>query len=70
MSLMTEMPVAAVAHQVGEHDTRLWRVFHHYVDKGMETLDFTNVQRIALDETSSKRGHNISLYLLIWTKNA
>lgn len=64
MSLMTEMPVATVAHKVGEHDTRLWRVFHYYVDQGMEKLDFTNVKRVAVDETSSRRGHEyISLFV-------
>lgn len=69
MSLMTEMPVATVARQVGEHDTRLWRVFHHYVDNGMEALDFTNVQRVAFDETSSKRGHQyVTLFVDTDTK--
>ncbi|MEC1722486.1 transposase family protein [Schinkia azotoformans] len=27
LSLMGEMPVVAVARKIGEHDTRLWRVF-------------------------------------------
>lgn len=64
MSLMMEMPVNAVARQVGEHDTRLWRVFHHYVDEGMEKLDFSSVTRVAVDETSSRRGHQyISLFV-------
>lgn len=54
MDLMKEMPVAAVARKVGEHDTRLWRVFHYYVDRAMEQLDFSNLSRLAIDETSSK----------------
>src|SRR6266571_1032907 len=32
MAPQTEMPVRAVADLVGEHDTRLWRVLHHYVE--------------------------------------
>lgn len=28
--LMEEMSVAAVARKVGEHDTRLWRIYHLY----------------------------------------
>ena len=57
MQLMKEMPVAAVARKVDEHDTRLWRIFHYYVDKAMKQLDMTHVKRIAIDETSSRRGH-------------
>ena len=29
MTLVTHMPVAAVARLVGEHDTRLWRIIIH-----------------------------------------
>lgn len=69
MSLMKEMPVAAVAREVSEHDTRLWRVFHYYVDKAMSELDLSTVQRIAIDETSSKRGHQyVTLFVDIDTK--
>src|SRR5262252_3651189 len=32
MTLVKDMPVAAAARLVGEHDTRLWRVIQHYVD--------------------------------------
>jgi hypothetical protein len=31
MTMVSAMPVKAVARIVGEHDTRLWRVVHHYV---------------------------------------
>ncbi|MFC4023514.1 helix-turn-helix domain-containing protein [Oceanobacillus longus] len=57
MSLMVEMPVNAVARKVGEHDTRLWRVFKYYVYKAMENIDISNVSRIAMDETSRRKGH-------------
>ncbi len=30
MMLVAEMPVAAVARMVGEHDTRLWRMVRHH----------------------------------------
>ncbi|WP_062350066.1 ISL3 family transposase [Bacillus kwashiorkori] len=69
MQLMKEMPVATVARKVGEHDTRLWRVFHYYVDKAMKELDFSNVKRIAIDETSSRRGHEyVTLFVDMDTK--
>ena len=33
MALVKEMPVAAVAGLIGEHDMRIWRIVHHYVDR-------------------------------------
>jgi len=32
MTLVTAMPVRAAAHLVKEHDTRLWRIVHHWVE--------------------------------------
>lgn len=58
LALVKEMPVAAVARLVGEHDTRLWRILHHYVDRAREEADFSEVTRVGVDETSAKRGHN------------
>jgi transposase len=57
MILLREMPVATVAAMVGEHDTRLWRVLHHYVGQARSLEDFSNVQKVGVDETSSRRGH-------------
>jgi transposase len=58
------MPVAAAARLVNEHDTRLWRVIHHYVDKARDRDDHGKVTRAAFDETSSRRGHNyVSLFV-------
>jgi transposase len=69
MELMKEMPVAAVAREVNEHDTRLWRVLRYYVDRAMEEMDVTHVKRIAIDETSSRRGHQyITLFVDVDTK--
>jgi transposase len=64
MRLMAEMPVNAAARELREHDTRMWRIFHHYVEKAMAELDLTRVKRIAIDETSSRRGHRyITLFV-------
>jgi transposase len=42
----------------------MWRIFHHYVGKAMDELDLTRVKRIAIDETSSRRGHRyITLFV-------
>jgi transposase len=64
MTMIPAMPVAAVARMVGEHDTRLWRVVHHYVAQGLARADMSKVTRVAIDETASRRGHNyITLFV-------
>ena len=64
LSLVREMPVSAVARLVGEHDTRIWRVLDYYVDAARAEADFSEVRRVGVDETASKRGHNyISLFV-------
>jgi transposase len=69
MALMKEMAVAAAARILREHDTLLWRIFRYYVHKAMMEMDMSGVKRIAIDETSSKRGHNyITLFVDVDTK--
>ncbi len=58
MTLVREMPVAAIAALIGEHDTRIWRVLHHYVEEARGDADYSEVERIGMDETASRRGHN------------
>lgn len=43
---------------IDEHDTRLWRVLQHYVEKARSEADFSEVSVIGVDETSRSRGHN------------
>lgn len=58
MSMLAAMPVRTVARMVGEHDTRLWRVLHHYVDQARARADASAVTRVAIDETAARRGHD------------
>jgi len=57
MELARRMPVLQVGNLLGEHDTRLWRVIHHYVGEARSFEDFSDVVEIGLDETSCKKGH-------------
>ncbi len=57
MIMAREMPVAVIAAMVGEHDTRIWRVLHHHVEEARREADFSEVRRIGMDETASRRGH-------------
>jgi len=64
MTMVQAMPVAVVARIVGEWDTRLWRIIHHYVEAARERADHCAVARVAFDETASRRGHNyVSLFV-------
>src|SRR5271166_2292530 len=64
LALAKAMPIANAAKLLGEHDTRLWRIVEHYVWRAVEALDLSDVQRIAADETSARRGHDyISLFV-------
>ena len=57
MAMVREMPVATLAALIGETDMRVWRVVHHYVDAAVEAQDLAGVERVGIDETSSRRGH-------------
>jgi len=64
MMLMRAMPVATVAGLVNEHDTRLWRILHHYVDDARSRAAYSGVTRIAVDEKAARRGHDyVSLFV-------
>src|SRR5689334_15552374 len=64
MTMVSAMPVKAVARIVDEHDTRLWRIVHHYVDEGRARTDASAVSRLAIDETAARRGHDdITLFV-------
>lgn len=64
MTLAKAMPVNTIAQFVGEHDTRLWRIIHHYVEQGRDNADYSDVTEVGFDETASKRGHNyVSLFV-------
>jgi transposase len=64
MALVRAMPVRAAGRLVGEHDTRLWRIIHHYVDKARAAADFSDVRRVGVDETAVRRGYQyVSLFV-------
>lgn len=64
MVLAKAMPVNTIAAFVNEHDTRLWRILHHYVNEGRKSADHSEVRQVGMDETSRRRGHNyVSLFV-------
>ena len=64
MTLMAAMPIAAAARLMREHDTRLHRVLHHWVEQARARADYADVKRVAIDETAARRGHDyVSLFV-------
>ena len=57
MSLVGEMSVSAAAELLGEHDGRIWRIIHHYVDNAHAKQDWSEVETLGIDETSTRKGH-------------
>jgi transposase len=53
-----QMPIYSLGQIVGEHDTRLWRLLHHYVDAARDQVDMSTTVRVGMDETSKSRGHD------------
>jgi transposase len=58
MALAKQMPVAAIGELVGEHDTRLWRIVHFYVEQARARQDLSGLTRLGVDETSFRRGQD------------
>lgn len=57
LALAREMPFAAVARVVGLSWHRVATICKRYVDLALDQADFSEVKRLAADETSRSRGH-------------
>jgi len=57
MTMAENMPVAAIARYLGEHDTRIWRILQYHVSDARSRANYHDVTSIAIDETSRRRGH-------------
>jgi transposase len=59
-----QMPIAPLAQMAREHDTRVWRVIEHHVNISRSTLDFSEVKKVGMDETSARRGQDyVSIFM-------
>ncbi len=63
VALCREMPVNTVAARFAVGDDAIWRILEHDVHSARDRADFSQVRRIGVDETASRRGqHDISLF--------
>lgn len=58
MALAKEMPISQIGKLVGEHDTKIWRIVRGHVTRAYKRKTFATAQKIGVDETSSRKGHN------------
>ena len=58
MAMCREMTFAAVSRQVGLSWHQVVAICKRYVDLGLEQADFSEIKRLAADETSKARGHD------------
>jgi transposase len=59
-----QMPIAPLARMAREHDTRIWRVIEHHVNKARAGMDFAGVTEVGMDETSARRGQDyVSIFM-------
>lgn len=63
LSLVKHMAVNTVAKEIGEHDTKIWRVIEHHVETALEKQDFSDVTAIGVDEYSHKGHDYISVFM-------
>lgn len=64
LQLVKLMPVHQVAGLLGTYDLKLWNIMHAYTDKCRELEDFSTVERVGVDETAARRGHDyVSLFV-------
>lgn len=57
ISLMKRMPLTKASEEMHVGTWVLEGILRHHVNKALDMMDLSNVSRIFLDETSSKRGH-------------
>lgn len=57
MSLMRRMPLTKAAEEMRVGTWVLENILRYHVNKALDRLDLSEVSRVFLDETSSKRGH-------------
>ena len=52
-----EMPINSAAQILKVWAPRLWRLFDYWVEQARSKIDLSGLQKIGIDETSSRRGH-------------
>ncbi len=66
MQLVSAMPVNKVSKLVKESDDKLWVMLHRYIEEARKLENFSQVDKIGVDETSRAKRHKyISLFVYL-----
>ena len=63
LSLLKHLAAATAAREIGEYDTKLWRVLNYYVSDAKKTRNFSDVDAVGVDEYSHKGQNYITVFL-------
>ena len=64
LELCAHMPVHCVCQIIKEQDNKIWRLLKKYIDRTLESEDYSHVTSVGMDETSRTKGHNyITLFV-------
>lgn len=58
LELARSMPIKKIAEMLNEQDTKIWRIVRNYVNTAHIIQDYSELESVGVDETSSKKGHN------------
>ena len=64
IEMCAHMPVHSVCQIISESDHKIWRILKKYVDRALESQDYSHITAVGMDETSRTKGHNyITLFV-------
>jgi len=64
IEMCAHMPVHSVCQIINESDHKIWRLLEKYVDRALESQDYSHITAVGMDETSRTKGHNyITLFV-------
>ena len=57
LAMAKVLPVAEVSRQIGVSQDRIWHLIRERVDEAWRAADWSELKRIGVDETSTRKGH-------------
>jgi len=58
LQLVKVLPVHQVCEIIGSYDAKIWNILKIYTEKCREQSDYSNVTKVGVDETATRRGHD------------
>lgn len=58
LEMAKQMPIYKIGEMLKANDGKIVRVINYYVEKSQKEASYSEVKKLALDETSRKKGHN------------